>query len=215
MIESLEIQGLRGFATSQTLLPAIPTGKPGSGLTTIVGPNNSGKSTVIEGLRVVASNETPSFSQGKRNVRAGDKVVVRYTSNGATAQLESLRAGSSETQWDNRPNTQTRPKILVLQARRTFSPFFGKNVFDRSQYSSGMGVPVHRSSEIGSFAYRLFTAEQKRETFNRVLARVIDPVPDWSIDYSDAGQYFLKFNLGLSRADSTNKRNRGVIGLVG
>lgn len=212
MIESLEIFGLRGFATSQTLSPAMPTGQPGSGLTTIVGPNNSGKSTVIEAFRVVASNENPSFSQGKRNVHAGDKVVVRSTSGGLKASLESLRPGSSETLWKDRPDSKARPKILVLQARRTFSPFFGKSVFSRSQYSNSMGVPVHRSSEIGSFTYRLFTAEQNRDAFNRVLARVISPVPDWSIDYSDAGQHFLKFNLGIS-SHSSEGLGEGLVSL--
>jgi predicted ATP-dependent endonuclease of OLD family len=55
-IVTLAISGLRGFASDQTLSLAIPNGKPGSGLTVLVGPNNGGKSTVIEAFKALTSN---------------------------------------------------------------------------------------------------------------------------------------------------------------
>lgn len=42
----IQIRGFRGFGTVQTLNIAIPNRTKGSGLTIIVGPNNSGKSTM-------------------------------------------------------------------------------------------------------------------------------------------------------------------------
>ncbi len=48
------IQGFRSFKEKQELQLAIPNGKVGSGLTYIVGPNNTGKTTIIEGLSMKA-----------------------------------------------------------------------------------------------------------------------------------------------------------------
>jgi len=51
-LSSIEILGFRGFATKQKLEIALPDGNtPGSGLTIIVGANNSGKSTITEAFR--------------------------------------------------------------------------------------------------------------------------------------------------------------------
>ncbi|WP_296621220.1 AAA family ATPase [Marivirga sp.] len=47
----IDIIGLRGFSDNQTLNFGQPNGREGSGLTVIVGPNNSGKSTIYEAFR--------------------------------------------------------------------------------------------------------------------------------------------------------------------
>ena len=45
------IKGFRSFLEQQTLTLALPIiGKKGSGITYLVGKNNSGKTTLIEGL---------------------------------------------------------------------------------------------------------------------------------------------------------------------
>ncbi|MFB2836695.1 AAA family ATPase [Floridanema evergladense] len=50
MLKILEIKGLRGFATTQSIRFAHPRQKLGSGLTILVGANNAGKSTLIEAI---------------------------------------------------------------------------------------------------------------------------------------------------------------------
>lgn len=42
MIQSISCLGYKGFATQQSLKLAMPNGKPGSGLTVLVGPNGGG-----------------------------------------------------------------------------------------------------------------------------------------------------------------------------
>lgn len=98
MIKTLSILGYRGFATKQTLEFAIPNGKPGSRLTIVVGANNAGKSTAAEALRAIGVNQDLSFTAGKRNVKAGDKVELTLTAdNKETVTLQSVGAGSSES----------------------------------------------------------------------------------------------------------------------
>jgi|SRR5580704_669241 AAA15 family ATPase/GTPase len=83
MYDSIEIEGFRGFGSSQKVTFAMPNGTDrGSGLTIIVGENNSGKSTVIEALRSFTMASS-TFSEGQRNERHGDRVrVVLRSSSG-------------------------------------------------------------------------------------------------------------------------------------
>jgi AAA15 family ATPase/GTPase len=67
MISSISIKGFRGFAEEQELKLADPNGNRGSGLTVIVGPNNGGKSTIIESFKLMSSGNDISFAEGQRN----------------------------------------------------------------------------------------------------------------------------------------------------
>ena len=88
MINELSCCGYRGFATKQSLKLAIPNGKRGSGLTVLVGPNGGGKSTLVECFSKIATKNV-SFTEGKRNKLAGDKVSINITYDGKTGLLEN------------------------------------------------------------------------------------------------------------------------------
>src|SRR5438477_1537301 len=119
MLTTLEITGLRGFASKQTLAFAVPNAQPGSGLTVIVGANNAGKSTVIEALRAIAQPEAPSFTQGRRNQNAGDQVIIRMVDgqNNKATELKSIRSGSSETEYIKQGGGIETSNLLILPAR--------------------------------------------------------------------------------------------------
>ena len=51
MIKSITIHGLRGFGREHTINFAIPIRRQGSGLTIMVGSNNTGKTTILEAIR--------------------------------------------------------------------------------------------------------------------------------------------------------------------
>lgn len=213
MIQNLFIKGLRGFADEQELRLSLPKGELGSGLTILVGSNNSGKSTVIEALRAISQrSQLPSFTQGRRNVIAGDEVLIRVIDESGNASiLRSRRAGSSEVELEG--DYEGSGSIFVLPSRRAFNPFFSKSEFDRSYYTSyQMGLPAQRASQQESFNGRLFNAEKNRENFNEVLKKVIDPLPDWSIDQHDSGQYFLKFTKG-NLSHSSEGVGEGIVSL--
>lgn len=214
MLTSLEICGLRGFATNQTLSIAVPNGAPGSGLTVIVGANNAGKSTAIEALRAVAQPQPPSFTQGRRNQEGGDRVVIRVLGADRKATtLQNVRAGSSETEYVHVDGGVDLSKLLVLPARRVFSPYFGRSETTRANYMANIGFPAVRSSAMDQFTYRLFAIEKNREPFDRILQKVVDPVPDWSIDQMDSGQYFLKVRKG-GVTHSSEGLGEGLVSLL-
>ena len=185
-VVSLDILGFRGFSHEQTLCFAQPNGKTGSGLTILVGPNNGGKSTIVESLQAISSHNV-SFSEGKRNKKAGDRVTIRAkTDIGDVHELRTVDSGGS--------NTVREPdKIFVCfvqPSRRYFGPYFGNGrggaALNRKSFLEGRSVPGHRSSPLNDFPEgRLFDALLNKGKFNAVFSKVLDPVPDWTIDQSE------------------------------
>jgi hypothetical protein len=196
MLESLRILGLRGFAKSQLLPFAIPNGTDGSGLTILVGANNAGKSTAIEALRALNQSAPPSFTQGRRNEYAGDRVkLVLKRKDGLVVALESEQAGTSETKI-NPPGTNLSGQLFVLPSRRVFSPYFSRNSVNRATFMAHLGFPAIRTSNLDQFSSRLFEIQKHRAAFDAVMAEVVDPVPNWTIDQEDGGNWFLKLSRG-------------------
>lgn len=197
-VSSLSIKGLRGFATCETLALAHPDGtNVASGLTVLVGPNNGGKSTVVEAFRALASGGKPSFTEGKRNRVAGDRVELHLQlSDGSSHSLSTIETGGSETARAPAPGAI--PGALVLPSRRYFNVYFNKGVLDREQFSH-LDLPSARSQPLNEFGYRLFETigdGEKLRQFNEVLGRVVRPCPNWTIDQQDSGQYYLKVKSG-------------------
>jgi AAA15 family ATPase/GTPase len=194
-MKSLSILGYRGFLSTRTIEFAVPQGVRGSGLTILVGPNNSGKSTIIEALSAFAYHSTRSFPEGKRNKKAGDRVSLNLiNTKGESKELKTVETGGSETKWVNEQCEPKRGKISVLPSRRLFEAFFAKNEWNRETYSTH-AFPESRGSAV-QFSPRLFTIQKNREEFNKVLRRVLNPLPEWYIEQNDSNQYYLKFKTG-------------------
>src|SRR5690606_31253745 len=108
--------------------------------------------------------------------------------------VKSVQKGSSETL---RENVNSQESIYVLPSRRAFAPYFGRgNAFDRNTYLLNEELQAQRSSTMNNFQYRLFNTLKNQSSFNEILHRVLPSKPEWSIDQSDEGNYFLKFYNG-------------------
>jgi predicted ATP-dependent endonuclease of OLD family len=202
----MRIYGYRGFSHREELNLAVPTGEPGSGLTLLTGPNNSGKSTVLEALRARTSSQTLSFTQGTRNPHV-DVVSLEYMVNGVSESVHSITKGSSETVRDRFDAAMS---VFSLPSRRAFSPYFSKSAWNRSQLLSSTTLQPQRSSTLSGFEYRLFNVLSQPDEFNRLLSRILGYTPTWTIDQSDQGQYFLKFFSG-PHSHSSDGMGEGII----
>lgn len=205
-LTQLKVLGFRGFRAQATLDLAVPNEQPGSGLTILTGPNNGGKSSILECLRARLGHEAPSFTSGTRN-KDVELVEVVYVVDGREQTLRSVAKGSSET---IRQDFTKEPGIFVVPSRKTFSPYFGKGVWSREAFISNSSLPPQRSAVFSSFEYRLFNILQDPAKFNGLLSRVLGYSPEWTIDRSDQGNYFLKFfNAGHSH--SSDGMGEGLI----
>ena len=208
-LEKIEITGYRGFNDQVTINFAVPNGQEGSGLTILTGANNSGKSSIIECFKARSGYDSPSFTVGKRNSKT-DRVEIKYLFNGRVEVIRSVQAGSSET---IRENVVQQEPIYVLPSRRAFAPYFGRGSnYDRETYLQQEELQAQRSSTMNNFQYRLFNTLKNQDSFNAVLHRVLPSKPEWSIDQSDEGSYFLKFKNGTD-SHSSDGLGEGIISI--
>ena len=207
-LEKIEIIGFRGFSSNQIVQFSIPNGALGSGLTIITGANNSGKSSIIECLKARGGYQSPSFTVGARNSSV-DRVDITYFIDGKEEKISSLKKGSSETIKDEVNNHF---QVFVLPSRRAFDPFFGRGAHTREQYLQNTELPAQRSSMMNNFQYRLFNILENQEAFNEILHKVLPFKPEWSIDQSDQGQYFLKFYNG-DNSHTSDGMGEGVVSI--
>ncbi len=211
-IEELTIEGYRGFAKKQSLRLAQPTGEIGSGFTILVGPNNGGKSTVVEALDALFSpSSTVSFSEGKRNAKVQGRVSIQARmTDGSVHELMTAGNGGSET--TRGANSSIEKVCYFLPSRRFFNPCFNAGTDSRQSYAMTQNIGQTRSTPISRFSQRLFEINKNRGRFDEVLREVMIDVPDWTIEQSDQGQYFVKID-SAGQAHTSDGLGEGIISL--
>lgn len=221
---SIAIQGFRGFREEVTLRLAQPTGAAGSGMTIVVGANNTGKSTIWESFDAVSRKSDVSFSAGRRNVRTpgGVRITLRR-SDGSTCTLASQNENTSETrkEWLPEPPGAESFEIVSVPSRRTFEVNFGRSWgADRDWMAQGSDLSRHRqANQMSPFTSRLFKLNgdaEEKEAFDKLMAEVVGYPIDWTIDLGEGQQgqsYFLKVSTG--DIDHTSEGlGDGIISLI-
>jgi predicted ATPase len=210
MIKSISCCGYRGFSREQTLNLAIPNGKDGSGLTVLIGPNSGGKSTLVECFKQISLGRT-SFTEGKRNKLAGDKVTIQIDFDNCKGILSTVPQGGSETDW-NCPGPS--PKIYFLPSRRVFTPYFGKGEWDRGTFMNNPQNDQFRAAQQSNFTNRLFYANRKSAEFNEIFWRILGRKLEWTLDQDDNGQYYVKVKKDDSAYHNSDGLGEGIVSLL-
>lgn len=210
-IKKMMIEGLRGFSELREFNFAIPDKKnPGSGLTVLVGPNNSGKSTIIEAMHILNSNNN-SIPKESRNIltrnslrievtdAVGNTYTVKSTPNGGS-YVERVYNGIKIDEYQNQFNA------FILSNKRNFSSTFGDNGEQlRPFYKGNVASNSYRSnntnSNFGGRLLKIFKSSKKE--FNECLAKILYPVPNWVIESSNENQMYLEFEFGRTSHSSS------------
>lgn len=197
--EEVAITGFRGFAQRRVLRLAEPNGHDGSGLTVLVGANNSGKSTFIESLHAVARarlQSEMSFPQPHRHHSTDAVEVSIRRSDGRTLSVATTRPGGSQAEvtWLPKDGGPDRFDIHVTPSRRSFNPYFG-NMGSVDRNWGLTSQEFSRTSLRDQFVGRLRKVDRDgsaRNVFDQLLAEIVGYPLDWTIDEITTGQQFLK-----------------------
>lgn len=202
-IKRLTINGLRGFSDETNIHFAIPDNlTPGSGLTVLVGPNNSGKSTIIEAVHLLISNND-IIPISSRNIKNAGKIKIEAEDlNGNIRTIESTNNNGAFVQkkynnqdidfWADNMNT------FILSSKRNFSSTFHNNSYqNRDSYKGNISDLDYRSENNinNNFGGRLLTIYKNRNKFDSCLEKVIKPLPKWTIESSDSNNLYLEFSF--------------------
>jgi len=214
---SLNIAGFRGFRDKQTLSLALPNGEPGSGLTIVVGANNTGKSTIWEAFDAIArkAKSDVSFSQGRRNRKSPNGIRLSLNrSDGSTYVVQSRNAETSETEarwFGNVGALLPELEIVAVPARRQFQASFGKNIIAQRDWMSST-PDYSRSQQRDQFTGRLFDLHnnpKKKLLFDHLMETVLGYRLDWKIDLSD-GQYGSSYYLKVTTGEGIDHTSEGL-----
>lgn len=179
----------------------------------LVGPNGGGKSTLVEAFRKLTRAGDTSFTEGKRNHIAGDRVVIRVVVDGKEGELRTVPAGGSETEWRSADNIQP-PHVFFLPSRRVFNPYFGKGQWNRDMYIRNSGDFQFRGQSLDNFNHRLFSALEHKDTFQPIFDRIYGRKLDWTIDQNDQGGYYIKVTKPSGVSHNSDGLGEGIVSLL-
>lgn len=197
MLKRIIINGFRGFGEPETIEFSLPNGKPGSGLNIIVGPNNTGKTTITEAMKYfnITNVNRIAFSEGKRNQKNNHRVHISYfNENDESFEIKTVGVGGSQVELSR--NTSSQLSVpYVIPARRYVDHSmsnFGYTA-DRYHYSTNQAFNVYnRSYSLNQFESRIFKWQENKEDFNKILKRIIKEPFEWFIERNDIGSYYIK-----------------------
>lgn len=210
MIKNITIHGLRGFSELRKIEFAEPNGELGSGITFLVGGNNSGKTTILEALRAYNCfvGNPPTFSERKRNKKCEDGRVhlSLLSTDDSIYSIDTAEGGGSPTVIRKNGleiTDDTLPQIFVLQSRRFVDYEFHQSNMDRYDYVRNQQSNYHnRSSVLNDFNARLFNMYKNKSDFDPIIKKILGYDLKWTIEQNENGTYYLKLTVNGSEHSS-------------
>ena len=209
-LKTLKIEHYKGFYDKETIEFAVPDGKtPGSGLTLIVGPNNAGKTTLLEALLLGESGASPGtqekrFRASERHPQSQPMITINesvYSNAGGGAVIRSIN--QSEHHGID---------FKVVQSRRlwdhTLDTSLGYEDFvtiTRQQDMRGTTI----STDTAAALKDINEDQTMKDQFNFLMKRIIPDFADWTIDSDDQG-YYVKY-LAKNSEHGANLLGEGVM----
>ncbi|MFA5593202.1 MAG: AAA family ATPase [Micavibrio sp.] len=206
-VNSLSVSGYRGFATKQKVTFAKPDGKnEGSGLTFLLGANNSGKSTFLESLKFFGLYSGPELNESQRNEKTSRKVEIElnYLDN-LTATIKTVSQGGSSTEmsW---PDDSSRPKIYCLPSRRFFNHEFDSGRISREEMMHSLAKKSRNIEALTYFPISLFNITNNPEElnkYNEFLNSILGYELKWH--FNKENRNFIQYEI-----DTVSHRSEGV-----
>jgi predicted ATP-dependent endonuclease of OLD family len=188
-LKSLEIESFRGFFDKQVIGFAIPDNeRNGSGLTIIVGPNNTGKTSIMEALLV---KENGKFKDYERHTEKYSKITISSNS-GKTITYEGTN-GSEIIKTG-----EIDCYVELVSSKRQWSSNFTNNKTNAptfSQNSNQLKVRGPSGADVIAALVGINKNEATKNELTNFMKEMVPDFTDWTIDTNDQGDY-VKYGVG-------------------
>jgi len=193
-LEGLRIEHFRGFLEPQEFSFATPNEVPGSGLTILVGPNNVGKSTVVEALRTVVT--PPQFID--RRERHVDKAVRISIKDSTHNKKEITNPGLGATITTQGNAFPTQSQLRYVPSRRPWASRASPQRIDLAGYWTNRSIQSRTEDTLLIGRISAFPPEEK-VAFEKILSELAPQIRSWNIEYSDGHAYLEYTTLNGSQ----------------
>ena len=211
MISKFELQAFRCFKEKQTLVFAIPNeGKIGSGITYLVGINNCGKTSFLEGLKLNATQSITSSVLRNSDIRSDDIYFAIYDEKNRVVQkLVPVRQGSARLK-NVSSHTGEPPMAIFIPSRRQWSPVVNNDLgidnFKNSYSMSNVSLRQRSDGYIDSQMADIFCSiESDEDSYRRFVSLMREVFPDFTsftVEKEESAVIAYKMNDGARhRAD--------------
>ncbi len=210
-ILNLSVQGIRSFKDLTSLNFAIPDGTTnGSGLNMLVGPNNSGKSSLIETL-YLANNNLEMIPSSIRNSQSTNGVKIELNfNNGNTKKLISMQnnlAFINNIYVDSKGEKilDNRPFAYILSSKRNIGINLSTHSSSWENFLYNNGGHNYRQENLSNNIGGRFKniIESNKEIYDYELKKILGYLPNWSLDSIDANNLFISFKEGTTQHNNS------------
>ena len=214
-LKNLTIEYFRGFYEPQLIEFAIPTMKSGSGLTIIVGPNNSGKSTILEALKKFTKRDKPQLTENERHINGSSKLKLVNTKHEEKI-IETY--GGSNTVYEGEKIYPTQNDFYLINARRYWRQFFSPDSIDEDDYKSRIssrvsGEFIDDDSDFGPLISNIEKDANKKQKFDTLMKNLLPNFHSWTIELNEDNRNYIKYTTGIGDTHISKYWGDGTINL--
>lgn len=203
------IENFRCFAQKQKLKLAVPDeDKIGSGITYIVGPNNAGKTTLIEGMWFKGGDSINDSAK-----RSGPPKFQYFQGDNLIKTVELLRENASRfREPNNEENTNYR--FEIISSRRHWDTHSGGNTPSSNIFESTVSTKPRNQSgvQVASILQNIANDDIDYKKFTKLVKQVLPEFHEWSVGFED--QSFIKYTSQDGVSHRSNFLGDGVISII-
>jgi ABC-type cobalamin/Fe3+-siderophores transport system ATPase subunit len=194
MIHKATIAYLKAFGEQQTISFSSSDREGDSKLTLLVGPNNSGKSTVLKALEELLIVENPLVFTVAKEHRHGDKQPALSVQHGVQ-EIKIVPSPGSKFLVDGKLEA-VRPLIRSIPSRRPWSELFSATQTESDYRNAARHNRKNNrhwiDSNFGGALMMLSLDKIKKDEFNALLKQVDPSMQDWRTETA-GGQDFIEY----------------------
>ena len=179
-------------------------------MTILVGPNNSGKSAILEAIQFLQNNDTPAITKSQRNGATGGRFAIEYATDDGPRILAAQSEGGPVV-WEQRPNRTDTEQIFVVPSRRALEAKFGTGPGARTEFNKNTSALSLRSP-YRALSGRIIDIDRDKAHFNELLFRILGKHVQWYLEDAGNGQFYIEVT-GPSHSHSGDGLGDGLLAL--